>query len=216
MEDEDFVKDLETVLDEEHQEIEQFVEDQERRQAMADNAYRPRMRLKDYVMTFILGLGIGIGATFYCSKRLEVNVHVSEANKKGYVNAHGRQFSQQAYNLFESEFIRMRALSNNDDCRISYSLAWVMGNKGEVIPDDRVKQVLDVACSPETPIGKLWFQYKGPEKPPALTPAEKAKMTALYAQYKDYQQLIHVLIDPNGDQMYSEDELNKAAYKVLH
>ncbi len=215
MKDEDF-KDLETVLDEEHREIEQFVEDQERRQAIADGSYRPAKHLKDYVMAFVLGLGIGAGAMLYCSKRLEVSVHVSETKKKGSVEAHGRLMSQQAYNLFEFEFIRMRALSNNDDLRLRYSLAGVFGDKGEVIPDERVKEVLAVACNPETPVGKLWFSYKGPEKPPVLTPAEKTKMTALYAQYNDYQQLIHVLIDTSGNQLYSEDELNRAAYKVLH
>jgi hypothetical protein len=78
-------------------------------------------------------------------------------------------------------------------------------NKDACLDKNEALDLYKSVLNPEAPVGRLAFQYNGPESPP---PAESIDASA------KWRHVIAIFMDENKDRHISEDEWRRGSYKM--
>ncbi len=125
-------------------------------------------------------------------------------------------YSRDAKYIVNNAWDRMRALGARDDVRAREALDELIDkNQDGVVSAEEARDIVDVVFNPDSPIGRLWFRYDGPEPPIRPSYEDLHKIKGLYKRFERFEPVIRHLVDEDGDLHHSVDELYRAAYKVL-
>ncbi len=69
---------------------------------------------------------------------------------------------------------------------------------------------------PDSLVGRLWLGYKGPVVAPFPAFEEEDGFARLLERYEKWRSVIVPLVDENNDEIQSEEEINRAIYKVFY
>lgn len=173
--------------------------------------------LKDYAMAVAVGVGIGMGAMMFWYEKKPFYVNTEQAQDWVEADNNCCLITKKGKKILDDGFKEIgKRYDKWYDGRIWTHMVDMLGTRGEKVPDNNVKKVLDDILSPRTPMGKLLTKYRGPRIVPEPSQQELDQFEELYQEYEAYQPVIDALIDWNHDDETTREERNKGLYKLLH
>ena len=177
---------------------------------------QPCKRLKDYVMAFAIGVGVGMGAMMFWYDK----THRVEQKKETYETI-ATNFGELLLTDKQEQLVR-KGLKDIErkagwyDKRIRDNWFDILGRHGPNVSDENIKKVIDDTLNPATPIGRLLNKYRGPKVASQPSQSEEEQFEELCQKYELYQPSIDALMDENHDNQLIREERNKGVYKLFH
>lgn len=188
---------------------------------MLDNERRRPSFLREQVVAFLCGIGIGIGAMSYCyeqkhlmkffTKNDEVVQEESILTKYGRLN-----LSKKQYDMLERGLAEVARKTGWHNAGVWNNWCDILARQGTPVMDANIRKVIDDTLNPFTPMGRLASKYRGPKVAPRPSENDERQLEELISQYEMYQQAIEALMDENYDQDITREERNRAIYKLFH
>lgn len=193
-----------------------FEEEHFRRRYHRDD--NPLKSLKNYVMVFLCGVGVGIGLSSCSPKKYFFASQEQEAAEiKSVLTRHGRvEFAEKQYQALEKGLSDLARKYGWHDGRVWTNWLDILARQGPSVIDGNIKKVIDDTLNPMTPMGKLLNKYRGPKVAPHPSQADEEQLEELYSKYELFQPTIDALMDENHDDELTREERNKGLYKLLH
>ena len=178
-------------------------------------------KLEKYMTGLVIIGALAVGGTAYLiseegilkKKTKEETQIVRQHNK------YNKEFTQRADDVYEQAKNLIQLHQNKEYINIGLLTeiknVFADGNE-DLVMTKKAEQDLDFLVNETTIVGKLLRDYRGPENVPNPTVGERKTFDELVYQNRRWSGVIRELIDTDNDRKYSEDELNKAVYKVLH
>jgi hypothetical protein len=186
--------------------------------------YKPCERkpnsFKLYFALLAMGVSMGFWGGVYVGKK-EAEKKIAQVlpfveQESAYTDIESVQFSRPAHSTFENGWNEICAVRGLYDSRLRKGLVDVMADGKELVTSKKAQQGIDAMLSRDTLVGKLLRPYKGSAIAPIPTVQEEARFEQLLNDYKKWRPVITPLIDTDGDDKYSDEELHRAVYKALH
>ncbi len=218
------------MTDEKHADDQYYEDDPIRRHGKLRQHHEDRIPMHDwrkYAIVFLIGVGFAAAGRSYVEqwkKRHEPNQEQPEKPKKEYtkIDAFGRELlvspkGRRLLNQLKDEIYARtiyREVGSFAQQKIA-SAVCDLASDDNVIDDKCLERELEIVFDDRTPVGKLWLSYKGPVPVPETTLEDKLKLRQIYEQWKRYRPIMMRLLDTDGNDGHSDEELNRAAYKIL-
>lgn len=187
----------------------------------------PMINWRNYALAFLIGVGVAAAGCPYAEqwKKKEPSQEQPAKPKKEYmkVDDFGRELfaspkGRRLLNQLKDEIYARtigKEVGGSAQQEIASAICDLAVDDESVIDDKRLERELEVVFDDRTPVGKLWMSYKGPVPVPETTLEDKLKLRQVYEQWKRYRPIMMRLLDTDGNDGHSDEELNRAAYKIL-
>ncbi len=193
-----------------------FEEEHFRRRYHRDDG-NPLKSLKNYVMAFVCGVGVGIGLMTFCYEKRHKFVSQEVSDEKEVQTVHGRLiFTKNGYVSLEQGHKDLARKYGWHDSRVWNNWCYILSRQGPNIMEGNIKKVIDDTLNPMTPMGKLLNKYRGPKVAPHPSQTDEEQLEELYSKYELFQPTIEALMDENHDDELTREERNRGLYKLLH